>query len=428
MTKKQRLELIARSRACWLVEGTVLDMLRGWLNGKGIISPRTHQEYAKIVRQFFKRVEEERGKGNGGYRLHDFLFEYRDRVEAGELTPSSYNVRLSAIKNVASMMLEYGKRLMKSKSVDLAAMVSWEEQWLMVRNLRSVRGKGRRLGRWLSKEEVEKLLGAVDRETMAGKRDLVLMALVFGAGLRRAEVGGVKAGQVQGSWTKGRAMVVGLRGKGGGLDDIPLPGWAWEVVSEWKRMAGLGDEDWLVCEVRGKKGNETVVKGKGKAGMSGEGIRLRFAEICKRAGMEGRIRPHDGRRTCGGLIVETGGSGGLRQAQMQLRHKSVRTTESYIGAGVELRLGLVSVYLMVISVPGKETREKLRKVLKKAGMKPVDRNVGEYGLQWGRKRSTGYDRRGKARSPVERYVRLVQRARRMNRVVKERREGKEGSE
>lgn len=380
MTKKQQLDLVIRSRPSWLVKDTVLDMLVGWLRRRGIVSERTIAEYSKHIRQYFKKQDVARD-ANPYYRLDDYLKEYAEAVGKGRLTASSYNVRLAAVKNVAVMMLEYAHRMGK-KNVDPAALVSWKEQWLDVNKMQPIRGKrGVRAGRWLSKEEVEKMLGCVNRETLEGKRDLVLMGMAFGVGLRRFELSGLKVGQVKGSWAKGRCMVVGLKRKGSKVSDVPVPRWVWDCVEDWRRTAGLADDDWLICEVRGGK----VVKGKG---LSGEGIRKRLGVLSKKSGLEGRVRPHDARRTCAGLIVELSQGGGLRQAQQQLGHASIRTTEKYVAAGLELREGMAAVDRLGLSVPSKEVRGKLERELEKEGMKVLGEKTvdGVRVKEWGRRK------------------------------------------
>lgn len=416
-TKRYALAIIARAQQPQLVEETVMTMLENWMRTRlGTVKVETITAYKKYLRRYFTRKREEEEKGNVRYTLPAFMEELGKRVKKKEVGYSTYNVCLAAVRNVAEMMLEYGERVGK-KNIDPAALMSWRAQWEeVVEMLPMKKPKGRRAGRWLSKGEVEKVLNSIDRDTLSGKRDAALIALLIGAGLRRNEIVGLKKGQVKGNWN-GRAMIVGLQGKGNSLDDVAMPSWAWLLVEDWARRAGLRDDDWLMCEVRGEM---AVVKGgregeRGKGGISGEMIRKIVGRVSEDSGV-GRIRPHDGRRTCGGLIVETGGGGGLRQAQMQLRHSNITTTARYIGAGLELRPGLAGVdkagegLNVGLGTGDPAVKRKLGEKLKAVGVKVVGRRKGKGEKQG--ERIWGKVRRRVSNDPVE-ELRASHRGRRM---------------
>lgn len=392
-TKRYAMQVIDRAQQPQLVEAAVMSMLENWLRTRlGTVKAKTIEEYKKYMRRYFeaKRAAEE--GGNVRYTLPVFMEELGKRVKKKEVGYSTYNVCLAAVRNVAEMMLDYGERMGK-KNVDSAALMSWRMQWEdVMRILPLKKPRGRRAGRWLSKEEVEKVLNSIDRDTLAGKRDAALIALLIGGGLRREEITRLKKSQVQGKWN-GRPMIVGLVGKGNALDDVAIPTWAWLLIEDWSRRAGLKDDDWLITPVQGEV---AVVKEGGKGGISGEMIRRIVARVSEESGV-GRIRPHDGRRTCGGLIVETSGSGGLRQAQKQLRHSNITTTAQYIGAGLELRPGLaavdkagegIKVRDLGLGTGDSVTKRKLVRKLKEEGVKVVGmrgKGVKRYGFQERRK-------------------------------------------
>ena len=386
-TKRYALQVIERAQQPQLVEATVLSMLENWLRTRlGTVKTATVSHYKKYIRQYFKRKEEEEGKGNVRYTLPAFMEELGGRVKRKEVGYATYNSCLTTMRNVADMMIEYGERMGK-KGVDPAALMSWKLQWEEISEMLPMKKpKGIRAGRWLSKEEVEKVLNSIDRDTLQGKRDAALMALLIGAGLRRNEIVELKKGQVKGNWN-GRAMIVGLRGKGNSLDDVAVPSWAWLLIEDWARRAGLSDDDWLMAEVKnGKVVRRERGEGGAGQGISGEAVRKIVARVSEASGV-GRIRPHEGRRTCGGLIVETGGGGGLRQAQLQLRHSSIGTTARYIGAGLELRPGMAGVDKVgegleidgVREREGREARRKLKKKLESAGVKVVGKRGRKEG-------------------------------------------------
>ena len=176
-TKRYAMQVIERAQQPQLVEAAVMSMLENWLRTRlGTVKAKTIEEYKKYMKRYFtaKRVAEE--GGNVRYTLPVFMEALGKRVKKKEVGYSTYNVCLAAVRNVAEMMLDYGERMGK-KNVDPAALMSWKMQWEdVMRILPLKKPKGRRAGRWLSKEEVEKVLNSIDRDTLQGKRDAALMA------------------------------------------------------------------------------------------------------------------------------------------------------------------------------------------------------------------------------------------------------------
>jgi site-specific recombinase XerC len=72
--------------------------------------------------------------------------------------------------------------------------------------------KGRRIGRWLTREEASLLLRDSGEDGLKAKRDRALLCLLVGAGLRREEIVSLEIGHVQqreGRWViEGRKLRV----------------------------------------------------------------------------------------------------------------------------------------------------------------------------------------------------------------------------
>jgi integrase len=61
-----------------------------------------------------------------------------------------------------------------------------------IRRLKGAKRIGVRLGNWLSAEQAKLLVQAPNVETMRGKRDRAIIAILVGCGLRRSELAELK--------------------------------------------------------------------------------------------------------------------------------------------------------------------------------------------------------------------------------------------
>ena len=101
------------------------------------------------------------------------VLRYRIHLESRKLAPGTINLRLGAVRRLAYEASDSGLL-----SADLAA---------GIRRVKGVKKIGVRLGNWLLAEQAVALLDAPDPETMKGKRDLALLAILVACGLRRHE-------------------------------------------------------------------------------------------------------------------------------------------------------------------------------------------------------------------------------------------------
>jgi site-specific recombinase XerD len=96
----------------------------------------------------------------------------------------------------------------------------------LARAICSVRGAkvhDTRIGNWLSREQVQELLDAPDRETLKGARGGALLAVLLGAGLRRSEVVALRVEDLQ--EREGRWLIVDVVDKGGRVRSVPIAPW-----------------------------------------------------------------------------------------------------------------------------------------------------------------------------------------------------------
>lgn len=230
--------------------------------------------------------------------------QYRSFLESQRLSASTINLRLGAVRRLASEAADNGPL-----SPELAA---------GIRRVRGVKNLGARIGNWLTTEQARQLLGSIDISSLRGKRDLALLAVLLGCGLRRAELTAINVSdfeQRDGHW-----LLADLSGKGGHIRTVPVPAWVKMAVDEWTKSAGIADGPVFRAIHRADR--------TWGAGISTKVIWMIVRDRAKACGLE-HIAPHDLRRTCARLCHDAGGE--LEQIQFLLGHLSVTTTERYLG-------------------------------------------------------------------------------------------------
>lgn len=174
--------------------------------------------------------------------------------------------------------------------------------------------RGSRLlrGRALTAREVAALFSACDDTRPAGARDRALLALLYGGGLRRAEVASLELADLE-----GEAVAVRVRGKGDRERRVPLPGGARRAVLAWLTLRGSAAGP-LLRAVRGR----AVLDG----GMGAQSVFEALVRLAKRAGVK-PLSPHDLRRTYVSDLLDAGAD--IATVQRLAGHSLVTTTARY---------------------------------------------------------------------------------------------------
>jgi site-specific recombinase XerD len=219
-------------------------------------------------------------------------------------------VRLAAVRRLAYEAADTGLL-----SPDLAA---------GIRRVKGAKKLGCRLGNWLTAEEARTLWQLPDPDTLKGKRDRAILALLLGCGLRRRELTELTIDHFQ--RREDHWAIVDLIGKGGHVRTIPVPSWVKRTVDDWLAASNVvhGRLFRCVCRTGTVWGTEMTEK-------------VVWHVVKQYAGRVGilKLAPHDLRRSCARLCHSAGGE--LEQIQFLLGHVSVQTTEKYLGCKQRLR-------------------------------------------------------------------------------------------
>jgi site-specific recombinase XerD len=268
-----------------------------------VSSPHSREAYRRSLDDFFE------WRPAGAQFTKATVGAWKAKLESDGYSPATVNQRLSAIRKLAAEAADNG---MLDSSVAAA-----------VAKVKGAKRHGVRSGNWLTRDQAQRTLLSPELETMKGKRDRALLAVLFGCGLRRSEACALTFAHIQ--QREGRWCIVDLVGKHQRVRTIPMPAWVKSAIDRWAEAAALTDG--------------RVFRAVDKAGkMWGSGItpkvvRCIVVEHAAVAGAE-RFSAHDARRTFAKLCRSTGGD--LEQIQLLLGHASIQTTERYLGTTLEL--------------------------------------------------------------------------------------------
>lgn len=235
---------------------------------------------------------------------------FRIALENRGLAAGTINGRLAVVRRLAYEAADAGLL-----SPELAA---------GIHRVKGVKKLGVRLGNWLTAEEAHRLWQAPDANTLKGKRDRAILAVLLGCGLRRRELADLDFTHLQ--QREEHWAIVDLMGKGGHIRTVPVPTWVKAAVDAWAGAAELDTGKVLRCVCRAGK-------------RCGDGVTERLVwHVVKQYAAELGLRsvaPHDLRRSCAKLCHAAGGE--LEQIQFLLGHVSVQTTERYLGCKQRIR-------------------------------------------------------------------------------------------
>jgi site-specific recombinase XerD len=280
----------------------------------------TLDQYAKIRTLVTDSVSSPASRKSYGHSIGDFctflrqtgraldksaVNAYKAQLEQRELSPSTINVRLAAVRKLAGEAADNGML-----DPVLAAGVA---------RIGGVKKSGVRAGNWLTLDAAQDLLRKPD-SSLRGKRDRGILALLIGCGLRRAELVSLTVGHLQ--QREGRWVLLDLQGKGNRVRTIPVPSWAYSTVSDWLCASGVTHGHLFRSLAKGQMGQA----------MSTQAIADLVHEYSTAIGHP--VAPHDLRRTFARLSHAAGAK--LDQLSLSLGHASVTTTEKYINAMQDL--------------------------------------------------------------------------------------------
>lgn len=172
----------------------------------------------------------------------------------------------------------------------------------------------RKLPEVLTLDEIERIEDAIDLSKDEGQRNLAMIEVLYGSGLRVSELINLKLSNVH---VDEKYMLV--EGKGSKQRLVPLSDEAIKQIGFWMQdrchlLIKPGNEDYLFLNRRGAKLTRVM-------------ILIIVKDLAERAGIKKNISPHTFRHSFATHLLEGGAN--LRLIQMMLGHENLVTTEIY---------------------------------------------------------------------------------------------------
>lgn len=215
-------------------------------------------------------------------------------------SPATINVYLSALKGVA-------KEAWRKKLISV-------EDYQHIKEVKRIKGSRSSKGRALELDELNQLIDyCMMQDGVIAMRDAAVVALVYGAGLRRHEAAGLMLSDLNVEDASLRVLGKGNKERVNALHNRIL-----EILDVWLMERGL--EPGPLFQ-RARKGNKLI-----NEPISGQTIYDIIIRRYKETGLK-RLTPHDLRRTFATKLLENGEDVFLVQDLMG--HASVETTKNY---------------------------------------------------------------------------------------------------
>lgn len=203
--------------------------------------------------------------------------------------------------------------------------VGWvdDKQWIRVRDMTFKKNKTKTLaGRELSTKEIKKVITACNDGTAWGARDMAILSILSGTGMRRTTIA-----QVEIKGLRDDDTVICTKVKGGQTHEHPLPDGCQLALEAWFKFRGRSGQ-YLFNPIN-KKGEIDT-----STGLSGQGIYRLIQKRIRIAGIADAT-PHDFRRS---FITDLIRQYGLSIAQDFAGHASPETTKKYDRSKFEERI------------------------------------------------------------------------------------------
>lgn len=282
-------------------------------------SPHTVRAYRDTLKLFFLFLAKQKRRPVADLTLDDIqsdaVLAFLEHVESHRgVSAGTRNCRLAAIRSFVQHLLQQ----------DLTRAGQYG-RILAIRNKKSIQ----RAVLYLEPEEVQAIIGAVDRRSPYGARDHALLLFLYNTGARVSEVLALRACDLR----LERPRQVRLLGKGRKERICPL--WP-ETAAALRRI------------IRTERNEESLFKSVRGAALTRDGVAyllhkyVRLAAVRLPALRNRRITPHTLRHSCAAALLQAGID--VSVIRDYLGHASVATTSRYITTNLQMKREVLEAF------------------------------------------------------------------------------------
>jgi integrase/recombinase XerD len=277
-------------------------------------SPHTVASYRDTFRLLLVFTQERMHRPASQLALKDIspglLSDFLDHLEAGRAnTARTRNLRLTAIRSFF--------RFAALEAPDQGGVI---QRVLAIPNKRCQRP----LIGFLTRPEIEALLGAVDCTKWIGRRDYAFLLVAMQTGLRLSELTGVRREDV----TLGAGAHIHCVGKGRKERGTPITKTARRVLESWMKEPWPIESAFLFPSLSGGRLSADAVQDLVNKHVAA--ARMKCPSLIKK-----RVTPHVLRHTAAMELLQAGVDRSM--IALWLGHESVETTQIYLNANLALK-------------------------------------------------------------------------------------------
>ncbi len=235
--------------------------------------------------------------------------------------PTPEELEITALRGYVSYLHEcqYAKTTIARRLACMRSLLRYcRREGLMTSNpaqaLRTPR-VGRKLPKFLTTDQIGRLLEAPPANTSMGLRDRAILETIYSAGLRAAELVGMNIED----WDPDSG-IIRVRGKGRKERICPIGSFATKALSRWLEIRkGLPTAH--------SKDSQAFFTSRVKTRLTTRSLQRILDKYILQAGLDKQLSPHSLRHSFATHLLDGGAD--LRSVQEMLGHKSLTTTQIY---------------------------------------------------------------------------------------------------
>jgi site-specific recombinase XerD len=294
--------------------------IRHYLNGKSKKSYATARDYETDIKQFFKvkwveNITLDHIKAVTIFDVEDFIVELIDK----ELASGTIHRKVSTLSSLYQWLMKYQDN---TRDITIIKYNPFSNMKDVMPTLNYVETE------FLTEEEAEKILNAINDKTIIGLRNKIIVALALTTAVRKREFINIRLKDIT---TKGGYDIINVIRKRDKHDFVKLQAPVRNLILDYISLTGRDMENYA---------DDYLFKGHSRNKMSKDKLDAStpnkiVKSLCKKVGITKNIKVHSLRHSAITWVIMKGAT--LEKAKEFAAHESATTTARYIHSVDKLR-------------------------------------------------------------------------------------------